>query len=206
MINRKVLEKLSDYELEKYIKPESRFVSEAIQYAFDILRKRGRIFSEDETEQIQHLIDSKKVNEIESEPINNNGWDKNITENESAIELYTNQLIWVFSILFGVIFGTALQVYNFYKTKNYKALTITLIFGLLYTLIQIFIVDKYDDIEYGRTSLRFFLSAIGALGLYIIRENIFKTKTEYRAKSFILALLVSILIYIPILYMMVTTQ
>ena len=201
-----MIEKLSDNELEKYIRPESRFVPEAIQYAFDILKERGRIFSENESEQIQNLIASKKVDDIKPEPIKNNGWDKNITENESAIELYTNKLIWIFSVFFGVIFGTALQVYNYYKTKNYKALIATLIFGILYTAIQIFIMDEYGNIEFGRTSLRFFLSGIGALGLYIIRENIFKTTLEYRAKSFVLPLIICILIHIPILYVIITTH
>ncbi|WP_373781339.1 hypothetical protein, partial [Kaistella sp.] len=62
------------------------------------------------------------------------------------------------------------------------------------------------NIEFGRTSLRFFLSGIGALGLYIIRENIFKTTLEYRAKSFVLPLIICILIHIPILYAIITTH
>lgn len=37
-----VLEKLSDHELEQYIKPESRFVPQAILYAYEILQSRGR--------------------------------------------------------------------------------------------------------------------------------------------------------------------
>jgi len=206
MVSRKVLEKLSDYELEKYIKPESRFVPESIQYAFDILKERGRIFTETESEQIQSLIESKKALEVKSEPIKNNGWDKNITENESAIELYTNKLIWIFSVLFGVIFGTALQAFNYFKTKNYKALILTLIFGILYTTIQIYIMDKYGNIEFGRTSLRFFLSGVGALGLFIIRENIFKTDIKYKAKSFVIPLIITILVHIPIVYAIIATH
>lgn len=92
MVQRKVLEKLSDSELEKYVKAESRFVPEAIQYAFDILKERGKIFSENETEQIQSLIKSKFENEPKFEQIKNNGWDRNFTENENAIELY--YLLW----------------------------------------------------------------------------------------------------------------
>ena len=206
MVSKKVIEKLSDYELEKYIKPESRFVPESIQYAFDILKERGRIFTENESQQIQNLIESKKALEIKFEPIKNNGWDKNITENESAIELYTNKLIWIFSVFFGVIFGTALQAFNYFKIKNYKALIITLIFGILYTTIQVYIMDKYGNIEFGRISLRFFLSGIGALGLYIIRENIFKTEIEYRAKSFVLPLIITIVVHIPILYAIIATH
>ena len=63
MVKRKVLEKLSDIELEKYIKPESRFVPEAIEFAFEILKQRGRIFTETEIVQIASLIKTKKDNE-----------------------------------------------------------------------------------------------------------------------------------------------
>ena len=56
MVKRKVLEKLSDIELEKYIKPESRFVPEAIEFAFDILKQRGRIFFFFLIGKIQNLI------------------------------------------------------------------------------------------------------------------------------------------------------
>ena len=73
MVKRKVLEKLSDIELEKYIKPESRFVPEAIEFAFDILKQRGRIFTETEIGQIQNLIKTKKDNEPKFEEIKNNG-------------------------------------------------------------------------------------------------------------------------------------
>ena len=206
MVSKKVIEKLSDYELEKYIKPESRFVPESIQYAFDILKERGRKFSETESEQIQSLIESKKALETKSEPIKNNGWDKNISENESAIELYTNKLIWIFSVFFGVVFGAALQAYNFFKLKNNKAAIMTIIFGLVYSTFQIYLMDYIGNIEYGRYSLRFLLSGIGALGLYIFRENIFKTNIEYKAKSFVLPLIITIVIHIPILYSIITTH
>ncbi|QIY82961.1 hypothetical protein HER18_05135 [Chryseobacterium sp. NEB161] len=206
MVQRKVLEKLSDSELEKYVEVESRFVPEAIQYAFDILKERGKIFSENETEQIQSLIKSKFENEPKFEQIKNNGWDRNFTENENAIELYTNRLIWIFSVLFGVIFGTALQAYNFFKLKRNKAAIVTIIFGFVYSTFQIYLMNYIGDIQYGRFSLRFLLSGIGALGLYIIRENIFKTSIEYRAKSFVLPLVICILIHIPILYAIITTH
>ena len=42
MVKRKALEKLSNIELEKYIKPESRFVADAIEIAYEILKSRGR--------------------------------------------------------------------------------------------------------------------------------------------------------------------
>ncbi|MEE6128245.1 hypothetical protein V2E39_12705 [Chryseobacterium arthrosphaerae] len=51
-----VLEKLSDHELEQYIKPESRFVPQAILYAYEILQSRGRKFTHHEQEHINSII------------------------------------------------------------------------------------------------------------------------------------------------------
>ena len=200
MVKRKVLEKLSDIELEKYLKPESRFVPEAIEFAFDILKQRGRIFTETEIGQIQNLIKTKKDNEPKFEEIKNNGWDKNFTEDENAIELFTNKLIWIYCLLVGVIFGSLLQVYNFIKIKNTEAAVVTLIFGIIYSTLQIIFISYIGDITYGRYSLRIFLSAIGALGLIVIKENIFKDKTKYRAKSIILPVIFAVIIHIYLIY------
>lgn len=207
MVKRKVLEKLSDSELEKYLKPESRFVPEAIQFAYEILKERGKQFSEIETNRIENLINSKIESEKTNEPIYKNGWDKNLTENDNAIELYTNKLIWIFSIAFGVIFGTVLQAINYRKVKNNNGLIFTILFGILYTIFQIYISsyveENFPNFQARGRSLTFILSGIGATGLFVIREKIFEIKNEYKAKSFVAPLIISILIYIPIIYAMI---
>ena len=65
MVNKNVLEKLSDKELENYIKPESKFVSEAKIYAFEILDSRNYSFSKEQLYERNSLI-KKKLN-IETE-------------------------------------------------------------------------------------------------------------------------------------------
>ena len=207
MVKRKVLEKLSDSELEKYLKPESRFVPEAIQFAYEILKERGKQFSEIETNRIENLINSKIESEKTNEPIYKNGWDKNLTENDNAIELYTNKLIWIFSIASGVIFRTVLQAINYRKVKNNNGLIFTILFGILYTIFQIYISsyveENFPNFQARGRSLTFILSGIGATGLFVIREKIFEIKNEYKAKSFVAPLIISILIYIPIIYAMI---
>ena len=200
MVKKKALEKLSNIELEKYIKPESRFVSDAIEIAYEILKSRGRTFTEIENEQIQNLIQTKKDGEPKYDEINNNGWDKNYTEDENAIELYTNKLIWIYCLLVGVIFGSFLQVYNFIKLKKTKAAIVTLVFGILYSTLQVIIMNYVGDVEYGRYSLRIFLSGLGALGLIAIKENLFKDSTEYRAKSITIPVIIAVLIHIYLIY------
>lgn len=200
MVNKKVLQKLNDFELEKYIKPESSFVPEAIEFAFEILKQRGRIFTESENQQILNFIKSKKDSEPKFEEIKNNGWDRNFTEDVNAIELYTNKLIWIYCLLTGVIFGSLLQVYNFIKIKNTKAAVVTLLFGIIYSTSQIIIMNYIGEVTYGRYSLRIFLSGVGAFGLIAIKENIFKDKTEYSAKSIISPIIFAVLIHIYLIY------
>ncbi|WP_288789815.1 hypothetical protein [uncultured Elizabethkingia sp.] len=62
-VNRSVLEKKTDKELEQYIKPDSRFVPEAIDYAFEILKSRGKEFSEEENQRINLLRAEKNKKE-----------------------------------------------------------------------------------------------------------------------------------------------
>ena len=155
---------------------------------------------EKENEQIQSLIQTKKDSEPKYDEIKNNGWDKNYTEDENAIELYTNKLIWIYCLLVGVIFGSFLQVYNFIKLKKTKAAIITLVFGILYSTLQVIIMNYVGDVEYGRYSLRIFLSGLGALGLIAIKENLFKDSTEYRAKSITIPVIIAVLIHIYLIY------
>ena len=62
-VDRKILEQKNDKELELYISPNDRYVSKSIEYAFNILKNRGRHFSLQEENQILHLIDDKKKSE-----------------------------------------------------------------------------------------------------------------------------------------------
>ncbi|MGB3108092.1 hypothetical protein [Sphingobacterium siyangense] len=63
MVNKNVISKLSDRELEKYIEPDSRSVSDAVKYAYEILQERGRTFTPSETARIEALIAKKNDSE-----------------------------------------------------------------------------------------------------------------------------------------------
>lgn len=201
MVSKKVIAKLSDRELENYLKPDSRFVSKSVCLAFDILKERGKAFSPAEAERIQQLIQSKEEAENESVTMDDK-WDKNLTEDQTAIELYSNKVIWFFSVVFGVLFGTALQVFNFFKVNDRKGATISLLFGLSYFVGQIYLLNYIGDVRYGKMSLRFLLDGLGAFGLSLIREQMFQSETQYRAKSFTVPLVITISIHLVIIYFM----
>jgi len=64
-VNKRLLEQKSNQELEKYIDIGNRFVPQANLYAYEILKSRGREFTEEETERIMSLTDeNNKSNEI----------------------------------------------------------------------------------------------------------------------------------------------
>jgi hypothetical protein len=64
-VKKSVLETKTDRELEEYIKEGNRFVPEANILAYEILKSRGREFTELETQRIMFLVSEKnKVKEI----------------------------------------------------------------------------------------------------------------------------------------------
>jgi len=62
-VKRKILEAKTDKELEIYLQEDTRFVPPAIQFAYEILKSRGRIFTPEEIEQITFLIEEKSRND-----------------------------------------------------------------------------------------------------------------------------------------------
>lgn len=204
MINKKIIEKLSDRELENYIKPDSRFMAMAISYAYEILQSRGRTFPDDEKLRIEQMISQKTDTEQTEKAKFSKGWDQNMTRNETAVELYSNKFIWIYSILFGVIFGAVLQAMNFSRLKNSKGIYISIFFGILYTIFQVYILTYVEDAGYKIPNGTFLFSGLGAVGLFYIRERLTPKNLEYRSRSFIIPVVVAIIIYIPLFYIIIS--
>lgn len=204
MVNRSVIKKLSDNELEKYIKPGSRSVADAVQYAYEILKDRGRDFAPAESEQIEALINQKREAEFAEE----NSWDEGATTDEDAIKLYKNSAILFFCLFFGVIFGAVLQALNFLRIKDIKGAVVSLLFAIGYTLLQIYIIDyiggNYMDITDSSFYIRLFFSGIGVVGLSLIRGLMFPKDLKYRSRSTVVPVVVSFLILVTIFIMYTT--
>ncbi len=62
-VNRRILEEKTNQELEKYIEVGNRYVSEANFYAYEILKSRGRKFTDEENERLSSL---KNINDVKS--------------------------------------------------------------------------------------------------------------------------------------------
>lgn len=118
--NRKVLEKLSNSELENYIKPQSRYMPDAIKYAYEILESRGREFSEEEKQRINYIINTITENK---EKIIHQDYKKaaNLTYLSGAVAVAS--IIWKYELLMLSPLIISISV-----------VTVAFIFGLGYTI------------------------------------------------------------------------
>ncbi|TZF94975.1 hypothetical protein FW781_13830 [Chryseobacterium panacisoli] len=187
MVNRNVLRKLSDSELENYLKAGSRFVPEAVQIAFEIMEERGRIFSEQEKSAVHQLIQHKKEEEEAKRTEEVEIWKDHITEDTDAIKLYSRRTIFVSSVLFSPIPGSILLFLNLAKLKKYPASFLALAFGFLFFMFQKYVLLSHFDFgTTSRYSPEIGVIAVGALGLLVISVLTTPKKLPYRAESYIL--------------------
>lgn len=200
-----ILEQRTTKELYQYIQPETRFVAQAVQFAFDILAKRGEIFDEAEAERINTLIAHKKLKE-QQELIKEEPWDKNAVKEEiDAIQLFSQLAIWGFSIAFGVIFGSVLLAFNFKILQKNKVAIGTIAFGILYTIVQILLLSYLDENNMSFRNQTYLVSGIGACVLhYFFWETYISNQLKYKKKSILFPLAICLLIYIPIFFILLS--
>lgn len=136
MVKKSVLNKLSDQELKKYLQSNSRFTSDAVKLALEILKERGFTFSDEEITRINSLIETKIENEQKEILIDSN---LVYTNHPEAKELFTKVFIISVSIFGSFIFGCYYLYRNckILNKSNQKAILYLLIFGLISLVIDV---------------------------------------------------------------------
>ncbi|ANF49284.1 hypothetical protein A0O34_01355 [Chryseobacterium glaciei] len=203
MVNKSVLRKLSDYELNKYIKEGNRFTPEAVQMAFEILEERGRTFTTEEKISIQNIIQNKKESEAAKKNEEIEDWKDHITTDSSAIRLYSRALLLSSSFFLGTFYGAFLLSLNFIKLKKYASAVFTMFFGIIYIPFQYytyrFLIGN-GFANSSRYSPEILPLILGPLILIIIWVTMMPKRLAYRTQSFvfpvILAIAMLILIFI----------
>ncbi|KAB1231124.1 hypothetical protein [Chryseobacterium viscerum] len=186
-VNRSVLRKLSNKELEAYLQEGNRFVPDAVQMAFEILEERGRVFSEQEKAAVQQLIQHKKQEEEAKHAEEVETWKDHITEDPQAIRLYSRMTIVVSSVFFSTIPGAILLSLNLIKLKKYFPAILTMAFGVLFFMFQKYVLMSHFDFgTSSRYSPEIGVIAVGAVGLLVISVLATPKKLPYRAESYIL--------------------
>lgn len=201
MVNRNVLRKLSDYELEKYVKEGNRFTPEAVQMAFEVLEERGRTFTDEDKISIQNIIHNKKESETAKKNEEIEDWKDHITTDLSAVRLYSRALILGSSMVLGTIYGAILLSLNFIKLKKYTSAVLTIFFGIIYIPIQYYatlFLSENNVSNSPQYSLENFFIIIGPLALMVIWVIMMPKRLVYRAQSFIFPVILAILTLILI--------
>lgn len=146
-VNKAVLEKMSSKELENYINPESKFVPEAIEYAFEILKDRGHQFNESELERWNSLK-QKNIELLQPKVVH--------TDYKKAAN------IWYISTSLGLLSFIILNFIDPFITLVMLVMLVTLIilFGIGYLISK-----GYDWMKY-------FLLVIGIFGFFNIFGNL----------------------------------
>jgi hypothetical protein len=122
--------------------------------------------------------------------------DKEPKLDENSPVLYSEKVIYTFSILFTVIFGAALFAANLKEVNKKKGILLVISFSILYTALSVLILNKVNI----GTSGAVIFGAIGA----IIINNLFWNKyigkgIRYRKKRYKKPLIIALIIFIPLI-------
>jgi hypothetical protein len=171
-----IAKKNSNNELAQIVRNRNSEPDEKVEAALTELKNRGI-----ETNDYSQMIESIKNNEPKID--------------ENAPTLYSDRVIYTFSILFSVIFGGILFARNLKEVDKKSGIYPVIIFSVLYTALSIYVLNL---IKVG-TGGTFVLGAIGAL----IINNLFWDKyigkgREYHKKSYKKPLIIALVIFTPI--------
>ncbi len=173
-----IMSKKPSNELVKIAKEHGKEPEEKINAALLELKKRGFDISD-----YSKIL--KAIKEKENEP----------KLDENSPTLYSDRVIYVFSILFSVIFGGILFSINLKELNNKKGIFPVITFSLLYTALSIYILNLINANSGG--SLIF--GAIGALIINKIFWNKYIGKeTLYHKKSYKKPLIIALVIFVPL--------
>ena len=123
--------------------------------------------------------------------------DKQLTDDQGAVALYTNFFIFVISIVFGVLYGFILAMINYIILKKYGLAFLLLVIGFT----ALFIYSYFIGILMTKVSLSMdilsfivgvFVSALGLGIISLFNKNFFPKDLEYRSRSILIPTIICI--------------
>jgi len=194
MSENRFLEKIeykSDSELERIINDKETFVEQARIAAIEILKERNgqtestkKAEAEMKSAQERKVAAQQKAEEEEKKK-------SFVMDDPEAPELYSKRVITMFSAIFSAIFGAVLMMHNFKEVGNSKARNQVLVFGILYTIASILIIN----------ALNIQAIALNFTGAAILTEFFWNKQLgkeiKYRKRSWIKPAIISVIITIP---------
>lgn len=186
--------KLSDEELKVRIENRQKYLPETTEATVAELQQRGRVFSEEELNVIDQDIQAQRDNATigggGSSGFFNNQYKYNIVEDPEAPMLYSRRTVYIFSVLFGALFGSIMMAINCGKVNNRMGIVWVLLFGVFFTVVQ-FIGLEYVN---GGSSYSYLCGFIaGACIDFFFWNRLVGNSTFYRAKPIWIPLIIGLL-------------
>ncbi len=120
---------------------------------------------------------------------------KPVTIGADAPSLYSDKLIYRFSIFFSVLFGGILFAINLKQVDKEKGIIPVIIFSITYTLLGVYILEILHLNSFGKLVV----NAIGGLIINHLFWSIYIGKgLEYKRRSYKKPLLIALIIFIPL--------
>ena len=162
------------------------------------LLNRGVELSDEEKLKIEEKKNKRRQEARQSVDTNKNWnlfnvkWKVNIVDDVNAPQLYSRQVINIFSVLFSVLFGGILLAINLKAVNNKKAIYPVLTFSLIYTGLIIYVLNLIPE---RMTFLTVVFNLLGALVLYdFFWKKYIGKELQYRTKPFWKPLIIAIIL------------
>jgi hypothetical protein len=161
------------------------------------LINRGIELTDEEKLKIEQKKEQRRNDAIKSKESNKTwgffdvNWKQSIVTDIDAPQLYSRQVINIFSILFSVMFGGILLAINLKSVNNKKAILPVLIYSIMYTGIMIYILNLIPG---SKSGLSLIFNLFGAIVLYNFFWGKYIGKDfKYRTKQIWIPLIIGVL-------------
>lgn len=159
----------TDSELDKILSDKHKYSKDEVSAARIVLEERTLVKPdlENKTEDLKEPLHSNfYFHQTPSNKVKNELESYNYSD---APVLYSKRVILLFSAIFSTIFGAVLLIANMKQTNNQKGKNQVLIFGILYTIACLLIINMFDT----ASNLTIIFNLVGAAILNEIFWNKF---------------------------------
>jgi hypothetical protein len=132
----------STEELIERIDNRQKYLPETIEASVAELQYRKHEFSDEELKVIGEDIQAQRDNAaitIGNLTMFNNDYKNVIVEDPDAPLMYSRRVIYFFSVFCGALFGSIMVAMNIAKTGKRNEVLYTVLFGVVFTVIQVFV-------------------------------------------------------------------
>jgi hypothetical protein len=193
-------------ELRERVNNRANYMPETVVASLAELQSRGEQFSDDEvmtiTADLQARRDHASLQNSSGSLFNNS--DKKLqVKDPDAPAFYSKGVIYGFSILFSVLFGSVMLAININQTQKRAGVMWVVLYGFVFTAIEGIILSSIET----SSSLAVVGAILGAMPLnYLFWRHYLGNETVYRPRPVWIPLIIGLAIWIPIMYLIFLSQ